>query len=68
MHLVAKWHARHVAYEKNRLFVYEMVSRSMKSWRQEHHFRKQDVGTLLTDSIDLVPIRPTFQTTVVYTE
>ena len=54
----AKWHARHVAYEKNRLFVDEMVSGPMKSWRHEHHFQKQDGGTLLTDSIDFVPIGP----------
>lgn len=54
----AKWHARHVAYEKNSLFVDEMVSGPMKSWRHEHHFQKQDRGTLLTDSIDFVPIGP----------
>ena len=54
----AKWHARHVAYERNSLFVDEMVSGPMKSWRHEHHFQKQDGGTLLTDSIDFVPIGP----------
>ena len=54
----AKWHARHVAYEKNSLFVDEMVSGPMKSWRHEHHFQKQDGATLLTDSIDFVPIGP----------
>ncbi len=55
---ISRWHARHVAYEKNRLFVDEMVSGPMKSWRHEHHFLRQDAGTLLTDSIDFVPIGP----------
>ncbi len=55
---VSKWHARHVAFERNKLFVDEMVSGPMKSWRHEHRFYPQENGTLLTDSIDFVPIGP----------
>ena len=55
---VTKWHAKHVAFERNKLFVDEMVSGPMKSWRHEHRFTKQEHGTLLTDSIDYVPIGP----------
>ena len=55
---LSKWHARHVAFERNKLFVDEMVSGPMKSWRHEHRFQQQENGTLLTDSIDFVPIGP----------
>ena len=55
---LSKWHARHVAFERNKLFVDEMVSGPMKSWRHEHRFQRQENGTLLTDSIDFVPIGP----------
>ncbi len=54
----SKWHARHVAFERNKLFVDEMVSGPMKSWRHEHRFQRLENGTLLTDSIDFVPIGP----------
>ena len=61
---LSKWHARHVAFERNQLFVDEMVSGPMKSWRHEHHFHQQENGTLLTDSIDFVPIGPAWPVTV----
>ena len=55
---ISKWHARHVAFERNKLFVDEMVSGPMRSWRHEHIFNRQENGTLLTDSIEFVPIGP----------
>ncbi len=58
--LVMRWHARHVAYEKNRLFVDEIVSGPMKQWRHEHRFAPEGGGTRLTDLIDYEPKAPDF--------
>lgn len=58
--LFLRWHARHVAYEKNRLFVDEIVSGPMKQWRHEHRFEARGEKTLLTDSIEYVPKAPDF--------
>jgi ligand-binding SRPBCC domain-containing protein len=57
---VMKWHAKHVAYEKNRLFVDEIVSGPMKQWRHEHRFEPRGGQTVLTDLIDYVPKGPEF--------
>jgi ligand-binding SRPBCC domain-containing protein len=57
---VMRWHARHVAYEKNRLFVDEIVRGPMQRWRHEHRFEPRGAGTLLTDSIDYIPKAPDF--------
>jgi ligand-binding SRPBCC domain-containing protein len=55
---VMRWHAKHVAYEKNRLFVDEIVSGPMKQWRHEHRFAPRGSQTMLTDSIDYIPKGP----------
>lgn len=58
--LILRWHARHVAYEKNRLFVDEIVSGPMKRWRHEHRFEPRGEQTLLTDWIEYEPKGPDF--------
>jgi ligand-binding SRPBCC domain-containing protein len=55
---VTRWHARHVAYEKNRLFTDVIVSGPMKQWRHEHRFEPVGGATRLTDSIDFEPKGP----------
>lgn len=50
-----KWHARHVGYEKNRLFADVIVSGPMREWRHEHRFEDLDQRTRLIDSINFVP-------------
>ena len=58
--LISHWHARHIEYVKNRLFVDEMVSGPMKSWRHEHRFEPMGNQMRLVDTIDYVPIGPTW--------
>ncbi|MCX6592664.1 MAG: SRPBCC family protein [Acidobacteria bacterium] len=58
--LAGPWHARHTAYEKNRLFVDEIVEGPMKQWRHEHRFTTEGPYTRLTDSIRFVPKGPAF--------
>lgn len=58
--LAGPWHARHTAYEKNRLFVDEMVAGPMREWRHEHRFTAEGPHTRLTDSIRFVPKGPAF--------
>ncbi len=55
---VTQWHARHTAYEKNRLFVDEIVRGPMKAWRHEHRFEPDGARCRLVDSIDFVPKGP----------
>lgn len=47
-----RWDARHTAYEKNRLFVDEMVRGPFARWIHRHEFLEQGAHTRLVDRID----------------
>ncbi len=54
-----RWVARHIAYEKNRLFVDEQQSGPFRRWLQRHQFIPDAGGTLLVDSVDFeLPLAP----------
>ncbi|MEO8659786.1 MAG: SRPBCC family protein [Bryobacteraceae bacterium] len=54
-----RWLARHIAYEKNRLFVDTQVSGPFAHWTHRHLFAPNGTGTLLTDSIEFeLPLAP----------
>lgn len=44
--------AEHTAYERDRLFVDEMLEGPFKRWRHEHRFEPHPDGCLLIDSIE----------------
>ena len=46
------WVAQHTAYEKNRLFVDELIDGPFTKWIHRHHFEASDGKTLLTDRIE----------------
>jgi ligand-binding SRPBCC domain-containing protein len=46
-----RWLARHIAYEKNRLFVDQQVAGPLRSWVHAHVFCARDQTTRLTDIV-----------------
>lgn len=49
--LPIRWLARHVAYEKYRLFTDEQVKGPLRHWTHQHHFIPEGDKTRLTDAI-----------------
>jgi ligand-binding SRPBCC domain-containing protein len=47
------WHARHIAFEQNRLFVDEQVRGPFRQWVHRHEFEALDAGrSKLTDRVE----------------
>jgi ligand-binding SRPBCC domain-containing protein len=49
---LVRWIARHIAYEKDRLFVDEQIRGPFRSWVHRHEFEAVDGKTRLTDRIE----------------
>ncbi len=47
-----EWHARHTAYERDRLFVDEQTRGPFARWVHRHEFAAEGRGTRLTDRVD----------------